>query len=412
MQGSSGAGRLTSPPPVGPPPPAPSTPPASPAAGPPPPISNAFSKGFGDLLLKVLAAAFATLGLAGFVAVLGGAVVWVRLHSAQMPADQAVAAIPKNQLIVTGAAPLVFFLLLGLLAVLGVYLAEPRGTASTRSASAIVVLVAVEMTYAVLTGGFRAIGVLAVIAVLALDAFVAIRLLHRWRHACRTRDALRDRGKVAAEHDAFAQAQRREHVAKLRLGALVVATAAFGLLLWWLVPWLGYTLLLASAFGVIVLAIAYCTDSFLPYGAAVFVSVALFGAAMEALRTIDGTPRVQPAAALVKGNPQGVSGLYVGETSDRLYLAHVDPCQDRERTGVRGWLTGLLESDRPWHARKGSGVLFWIDRSTVTALNIGPVQNLHDAMWARKRMRYSLLADVTGRAQPLPPQSSRTHPRC
>jgi hypothetical protein len=191
---------------------------------------------------------------------------------------------------------------------------------------------------------------------------------------------------------------------------LVAVVAVFGLLLWWLVPWLGYTLLLAGAFGVVVLAIAYCTDSFVPYGAAVFVSVALFGAAMEALRTIEETPRVQAAAALVKGNPEGVSGLYVGETGDRLYLANLETCQDRKLGGVRGWLNGALETDRPWHGR--NGFLFWIPRSSVTALDIGPVENLHDAMWSRKRMRFALLTAVTGKSHPLPPQSSRGHPPC
>lgn len=107
------------------------------------------------MLLKLVAGVVSALGLAGFVAVLGGAVVWVRLHSVDLPADQAVAFIPNSQLVVTGAAPLVFFLVLGALAVVGVYVAEPSGVASTWSASAIVVLVGVELGYAVVSGGFR-----------------------------------------------------------------------------------------------------------------------------------------------------------------------------------------------------------------------------------------------------------------
>jgi hypothetical protein len=129
-------------------------PPREPAARPAVP-ADAFARGFGDMLLKLVAGVVSAFGLAGFVAVLGGAVVWVRLHSVDLPADQAVAVIPNSQLVVTGAAPLVFFLVLGALAVVGVYVAEPSGVASTRSASAIVVLVGVELGYAVVSGGFR-----------------------------------------------------------------------------------------------------------------------------------------------------------------------------------------------------------------------------------------------------------------
>jgi hypothetical protein len=144
----------------------------------------------------------------------------------------------------------------------------------------------------------------------------------------------------------------------------------------------------------------------------VFISVALFGATEKSLESVFGTPMVQPAAALVAGKPKGVSGLYVAETSDRLYLARVHPCQDRWPSGVRGVMARALLKQPQWHASPGSGVLFWIPGPSVTALDIGPVQNLDDAMWARKRMRYQLIEAVTGRPAQLPPAAARTHPRC
>lgn len=226
----------------------------------PPVPADAFARGFGDGLLKLVAGVVSALGLAGFVAVLGGAVVWVRLHSVDLPADQAGAVIPNNQLVVTGAAPLVFFLVLGALAVVGVYVAEPGGVASTRSASAIVVLVGVELAYAVVSGGFRLGGSLAVLGVIALNTVAAVWLLRRWRTACRERERALGSGRAsAAEIESIDQEKRVKRRDLALLGAWVLL---LGALLWWVSPWLGYTLLAATLFGVIVLGIAYGTHGF------------------------------------------------------------------------------------------------------------------------------------------------------
>jgi hypothetical protein len=64
------------------------------------------------------------IGFAGFVSLLGAGVVWMRFDAAQLPADQALAKFPRGDLIGTGAVTLVLFLLLGLLAVLLVYLLQ------------------------------------------------------------------------------------------------------------------------------------------------------------------------------------------------------------------------------------------------------------------------------------------------
>ncbi|CAN5571452.1 hypothetical protein BH20ACT18_BH20ACT18_08870 [soil metagenome] len=212
---------------------------------------------------------------------------------------------------------------------------------------------------------------------------------------------------AATERLRLAREVRIEQRYLVGLGAWA---AAVGLVSWWLVPWLGYTLMVATVFGVILLAIAYGVDGFLPLGCAVFVSVALFGAAQKSLQSVYGTPRVQPSAALVTGYPQGVSGLYIGETPKRLYLARVTPCQERERKGVKGQLTGWLQRERQWRATPGSGIMFWVPASSVTALDIGPVQDLHQAMRNRKRMRFLLLENVTGRPMPLPPPTTEGRP--
>ncbi|HUR87032.1 MAG TPA: hypothetical protein VMY78_16990 [Solirubrobacteraceae bacterium] len=83
-----------------------------------------------DLLLQALPAIGGAVGFVGFVAVIGGAIEWVRFWSAKLPADQAVEVIPRTQLVTIGAASMIGFTLLGLLAVLIAYLVDRRGTAS------------------------------------------------------------------------------------------------------------------------------------------------------------------------------------------------------------------------------------------------------------------------------------------
>lgn len=69
-----------------------------------------------------LAALAAAGGLITFVAAVGGAIVWVRYYSAKLPADQALAALPRGELVASGAVMLAAFLILGSLAAIGVYL--------------------------------------------------------------------------------------------------------------------------------------------------------------------------------------------------------------------------------------------------------------------------------------------------
>ncbi len=60
-----------------------------------------------DLLLKVAGAIGTGVGVVGFVTLVGGAIEWVRFREAGLPAIQAVSAVPKAELIATGAAAIV-----------------------------------------------------------------------------------------------------------------------------------------------------------------------------------------------------------------------------------------------------------------------------------------------------------------
>jgi hypothetical protein len=85
------------------------------------------SKGWGawDLSLRtILGTLLAAGGFVTFVAAAGGAVVWVRFYAAELPADQALAALPRGQLVASGAIMLAIFVFLGAVAAVAVYLFE------------------------------------------------------------------------------------------------------------------------------------------------------------------------------------------------------------------------------------------------------------------------------------------------
>src|SRR5918994_1092909 len=70
-----------------------------------------------DLVTKVVPVLLTAAGFLGFVAVVGGAIVWFRFHTSQLPAVQAIDAMPRSELLVTGAVPLMLFGVLGIGAV-------------------------------------------------------------------------------------------------------------------------------------------------------------------------------------------------------------------------------------------------------------------------------------------------------
>ena len=74
-----------------------------------------------DLVLKVLGAIGTGVGVLGFVAFFGGAVLWLRAEKAHLPANDAVSVIPKSVLVTTGASFLVPAVLIALLAVVLIF---------------------------------------------------------------------------------------------------------------------------------------------------------------------------------------------------------------------------------------------------------------------------------------------------
>ena len=98
-----------------------------------------------DLVVRFAAAIVAAVASLGFVAFVGGIVLWSRFEAAQLPADQAVALQPRADLITVGAIALVIFVLGGLLAVLLMRLLDKRGRASLRTRNGLIVVAALEI---------------------------------------------------------------------------------------------------------------------------------------------------------------------------------------------------------------------------------------------------------------------------
>jgi ABC-type multidrug transport system fused ATPase/permease subunit len=98
-----------------------------------------------ELAWKALPAIGSAIGFVGFVAIVGGAVEWIRFDAANLPATQAVLAVPKQELVVIGALALGVFVLGAMLAVLVVYLIDSDGNATPRTARGLIAVGVAEM---------------------------------------------------------------------------------------------------------------------------------------------------------------------------------------------------------------------------------------------------------------------------
>jgi hypothetical protein len=116
---------------------------------------------------------------------------------------------------------------------------------------------------------------------------------------------------------------------------------------------------------------------FVWYGLAVFISVVFFGAFTWSARDI-ADPQVQPVALIRQqdGPDESLQGIYVTETSDRIYFATV---------ATEGCTNDIVPH---------SGRLLWVPKSDVVAMSIGPLQSVDDAAKTALEMSYALTPAV------------------
>jgi hypothetical protein len=116
----------------------------------------------------------------------------------------------------------------------------------------------------------------------------------------------------------------------------------------WILMLLGVVVVL-TAMNVFV---ARATDKFAWYGISVFFSVLMFGAALTIARTLD-EPKVQPVALVRKGDDVGICGVFITQTSERVYVG---------RLPVPGYRPGLI---------------FWVPTSDVDLVSVGQPERIN-----------------------------------
>jgi hypothetical protein len=86
---------------------------------------------------------------AGFVTLVGAAILWVRFWAARVPADQAVSVAGSGEMLVVGAQALVLFGLLSVVALAAVWLIDGQGKASRVTRRGLALIVVVELLAAI-----------------------------------------------------------------------------------------------------------------------------------------------------------------------------------------------------------------------------------------------------------------------
>jgi hypothetical protein len=331
-------------------------------------------------LLAVVGVIASSIGVVGFVTVVGGMVVWIRFQALHLPADTVVAAIPRTDLIVIGLSTLIPFIVLGLVSAFLAYLfaadnfvpSRPlddlgrrwtgitglsldAGPAMSASGGAGLLPSAdgigslqVRLTQIAEAARDRAATAQAAANVgqpkAASNQIARINDLsdmlkrdYEWlaeadrskqelcdlelhlKQTKRTVAAAQKRAKRARRHAKQRQTRVLVTLIGVTLGLLAVefcivfiAGAPSHLQVLMLVA-IGLGLALGT------LLLGWRTRGFVVFGAAIFVSVLLFGTATTLFRTYHN-PKVQPVAVLRAGRDRGLTGYFVAETSDRVYL--------------------------------------------------------------------------------------------
>ncbi len=138
---------------------------------------------------------------------------------------------------------------------------------------------------------------------------------------------------------------------ELGIGLLLgVLTGVVSLLLHGAGRWALVVSVAAVLLAVTNMFIAHGTEKFLWYGVAVFFSVVVFGALMSMARAFH-YPEAQPVALLRKNNETGICGVFVTQTSERVYIGR------------------LPQPGRP-------GLLFWVPTTEVELVSVGQSQEI------------------------------------
>lgn len=324
----------------------------------------------GGVVLHALTAVAAGVGVLGFVTFFGGAILWVRAREAGLPANDAIAVIPKPVLVTTGASFLVPAALLAVGTVGAVYAIHllfhlPRQIKTARQAAeasrfrreadeaklrakqrdsyateARSVANTTTKDYQVATAaiaslepaeGSTADSATELIARISEQAAAHEEAAQEAEHDAREADLAAAKLEARADlAEATLRLARKNGPILHRVQRVVEYGAALCLLsiLPVIVNWgavfhtsptaTAILLLLAAATFALSIATYLATDKFLWFGLVAFIGVGVFIGAATYFRT-KGELKVEAAAVLRDGHPPAF-GWFVAETADNLYL--------------------------------------------------------------------------------------------
>jgi len=269
-----------------------------------------------DLALKVVGASVAGIGTLGFVTGIGGAVTYVRFGRAGLAAEQAVAVQPKAVLLTLGAEALV-----------------PLG----------------------------------VVIVFGIALFFLVD--RSWRMA----------GSMIAP----------ERVRTMRSAQTIAVSSGLsggvGALIYYVLAvkfsfntgsiWVVVDIVVAVVFWMV---LATRIDGFPARAAALAILLALLATAIGLSRTYSA-PKVRGAAVVLGKSGKVVSGLFVAETRELVYLGEVTPSS--------------ADGNLP---RRNSGSILALDRAEVTTLVLGSNQGLSTALKDAQAMAGALQREPDG----------------
>jgi hypothetical protein len=320
-----------------------------------------------DLLSKALGAVAGGLSLAGLIVAVGGAVMWVRLEAAGVPTAPPLALIAKEELTAIGLASLIPFVGMALLVVLLLYVIDPHAEVKTTGGPPPATSPPVHPQAPPRTDGDEE---------------------PRYQELGKS-------FRIAAKNTAG------------RAGLLVgLEMVLLFVIVWGWPGWLlvGLALLTALAGAVISFGVAAQTENrFAWFAVVAFFSVVLFGAVVSFVRSAQH-PKLQPAAVL-KHDGRAITGLYIAQTTDRVYLARLRPDQrlHRRHKAARHKPLGPTRCFVPRNdvdldltgvkGKERSGRVFSVDQDRITAISIGELQSICSALQQAPQLARELKAD-------------------
>lgn len=360
--------------------------------------SGAEEAGGQQLVLKILGVIGTGIGVLGFVTFFGGAILWLRADNSNLPANDAVSAIPNSVLVTTGASFLVPAVLLALLAVALIFISrqisevprkakqrttfdEARKQLYEAEQTARMAAAKTQFAQAVRA---QATSLTDLAEQLAKDASVpevrktaaasaasAKRLKAEEAEAEALVATSEAAGRKADAENLQASSQfalQRTHIQfliELWVGAVVLLLlppianqALFHVQFFWD----GAILVGIAALATAISLVTYVTtEKFVWFGIVAFITVGAYIGAATFFSTTDN-PKVEPAAALRTDHPP-VIGIFIADTASNLYLG------------------SFPEAGKPSR-------LVVVPRAQITDLAIGPLLNRSTA-----RRRAAEIAD-------------------